>query len=467
VLQGVIVLVRSIVRNQKDFFNYALTRFLFKNAFFLFALRLCVLGLFMVALMYGFFHPSSRTFHFNVGIFWSLFWPFFMVVSLGTFGALFCGICPHGFVGKYLTRYGLKRNMPTWMQNPLIGLGFLVLFYWLMLYLFPDSLKSPLAASLFFGAFTLVALLSFFLFKEMSYCKYLCPIGSITSAFSKVSFTKLATYQDACLTCKGYECAKACPYHLSPFNFDKNSSMKECKLCMECVSSCEAVGFFIQKPSASLFTLSKAGKMSEVWTYVIIACVASIAMILQNALGNSPIADSLPWRIAAHAYEERFGVSRVSIEGGVVLLLAITLTLTATVGIYTCASRWLKIPFKNIFLVAGYAIAPVVIFGGMAQTIPFFFTHYAHEAINGVVLLFDPLGTPWKAYVAKNSGWLKAFALMHFIGVFWGLKVLHVRVKQLGDLSHPWRTFFLLGTFHWLYLGLILFVIGVFIRGSA
>lgn len=235
---------------------------------------------------------------------------------------------------------------------------------------------------------------------------------------------------------------------------------------MECAHACEAVGFFVQKPSSSLCTVSKAGKMTEVWTYIIIACVASIAMILQNALGNSPIADALPWRMAAHAYEVHFGKSMVSIEGIVVLILATILTFTCTVGVYQFTSKWLKIPFKNIFLVAGYAIAPLVIFGGMAQTIPFFFTHYAYEAMNGVVLLLDPHATPWQAYVTKQNPWLKGFALMHFIGVFWGLKVLHVRVKQLGLHSHFWRIFFLLGSFHWLYLGLILFVIGVFIKGS-
>jgi hypothetical protein len=232
---------------------------------------------------------------------------------------------------------------------------------------------------------------------------------------------------------------------------------------MECAHACEAVGFFVQKPSSSLFTVSKAGKMTEVWTYIIIACVASIAMILQNALGNSPIAEALPWRMAAHAYEAHFGKSMVSIEGVVVLILAMILTFTCTVGVYKVASKWLNIPFKTIFLVAGYAIAPLVIFGGIAQTIPFFFTHYANEAINGVVLLLDPNATPWQAYVTKQTLWLRVFALMHFVGVFWGLKVLYVRLKQLAGLSQPWRLFFLLGAFHWLYLGLILFVIGVFI----
>ncbi len=121
--------------------------------------------------------------------------------------------------------------------------------------------------------------------------------------------------------------------------------------------------------------------MTEVWTYIIIACVASIAMILQNALGNSPIAGALPWRMAARAYEAHFGKNMVSIEGVVVLILATMLTFTCTVGVYKVASKWLNIPFKTIFLVAGYAIAPLVIFGGMAQTIPFCFVTYACQGV--------------------------------------------------------------------------------------
>jgi hypothetical protein len=71
-------------------------------------------------------------------------------------------------------------------------------------------------------------------------------------------------------------------------------------------------------------------------------------MILRNALGNSPIAEALPWHMAAHAYEARFGKSMVSIEGVVVLILAMILTFTCTVGVYKAAFKWLNIPFKTI-----------------------------------------------------------------------------------------------------------------------
>lgn len=452
-------MVHTIKRKKSDLFDTKIGAFLGKNKLFLFLLRVGVLVIFFTALLYGFIQPDMQKYHLSVGLFWSFFWPFFMVVSLGTFGSVFCGICPHGFLGKYISRFGLQKSMPHWMQNPLIGLSFLVLGYWFLLYLFPDILKSPLITSLFFGLFTIVSFVSFFIFKDMSYCKYLCPIGSITASFSKVSATKLFTYQEACLTCKGFECAKACPYHLSPFNFEKKNSMQECKLCMECAHACAAVGFALQRPSNSLSKIDKAGKKSDIWTYIIIACVASVAMILQNALGNSPIASKLPWRIAA----QNFGESFVSVEGLLVLLLAIFLTCSFTLGVYKLASKLYNISFDVVFFTAGYAIAPLVIFGGMAQTIPFFFTHYGSETLNGIMLFFDANATLSNSFIHKTHPILKGFALLHFFGVFWGLWILKKRIALKNLAHHGVGFFLLLSSFHLLYLSLIIFIITIFI----
>lgn len=456
-------MVNDVKRKKNDLFAYRPVAFLFKNPRVLFGIRVFVLLLFITALAYGFSAPNQREYHFNVTLFWSLFWPFIMVVSLGTLGSFFCSICPHAFLGRVLTRYGLKRTMPKWLNQPLIGLFLLVCVYWLPLYLFPDFFKSPLRSSLFFTIFTLLAWLNFFLFKEMSYCKSLCPIGAITASFSKVSFTYLKTYADACLTCKGLECAKACPYRLAPFTFEKRASMQQCKLCMECAHACEAVGWFVQKPSASLFKISKAGKSYEVWTYIIIACTATLSMIFHNALGNSPIAQNLPWKRLAHFLESTYGSFSFHVEGLIVLLFATLLGLGSTIGAYRVASYRYQISFRELLMTAGYAIAPIIIFGGMAQTLPFFLIHYGNEALNGILQLFNPLATPLDVFVPKNTPWLRGFALFHFMGFFIGVILLHVRIKRFIRSPYPWGLFLLLGAFHWLYGGLILMVIGVFV----
>jgi len=459
-------MVTHISRDKSDLFSYSIFKFLFKNKKFLLTLRIVTLIIFVTALIYGFLEPLPKEHHFSIAIFWSLFWPFFMVVSLASFGSIFCSICPHSFLGRYISIYGFGLKVPKLLQNPLIGLGLLIGSYWMFLYLFPGVLKTPFVASLFFLIFTIFAFLGYFLFKDMGYCKYFCPIASITTGFSKSSFTWLGTYEESCKECNGYECAKACPYHLSPFNFNKKSSMEECKLCMECAFACEAVGFFATKPSKSLTYIDKASKSSDIWTYILIAALASISMMFQNALGNSPISQSLPWKVFGKKLDDYFGVEAFSFEGVLVLVLSFFLTLFFTLGMYKIASKLYNIEFKTLFKTAGYSIAPLVIFGGTAQTIPFFFTHYGSDTINGILSLFSQSSfiTP---FLEKSSPILKVFALLHIFGVTLGLIILYKRMKKfLGVKRRFYTLFFMLGSFHLFYLSLILFIIYIFVAKS-
>lgn len=455
-------MVKFVKRNKNDLFNYRPFAFVFKNKPFLLALRIFVILIFSLAIFNGFANPEPTTYNFTTAIFWSLFWPFFMVVTLGTIGSAFCGICPHGFLGKYITKFGLKLKVPKILQNPLIGLSFLIVFYWIVLYLFPHFLKSPLASASFFFIFTLLAFILFFAFKDMSYCKYFCPIGSVTSSFSKVSSTWLATYQDECEKCTGFECAKACPYHLSPFNFDKKSSMQECKLCMECAHACEAVGLFIKKPASSLLSLNAQSKLTDIWTYILILWVASVSMILKNALGNSPIAQYLPWKIIAKNIESNYHLP-FDVEGFLVLILSIFLVMIFSIGSYKLASILTKIEFKKIMLTAGYSLAPVVIFGGMAQTLPFFLTHYGTETINGICSFFGQNQIVFGPFVEKSNPILRIFGLLHFVGVAIGIWVLTKRFAMLNIQKYNILTFAILSSFHIFYVAMISFVIFVFI----
>ena len=452
-------MVNFAKRSRNDLFRFSFFSLIFKNKRFVFWVRIISLLIFIGAILDGFLNPFETKNSFAVAIFWSFFWPFFMVVSLGAAGSVFCGICPHGFLGKYITKFGLKKQVPKIAQNPLIGLGFLIIGYWLTLYLFPGVLKSPLISSLFFLFFTFVALLSFFIFKDMSYCKYFCPIGSITSSFAKVSPTWLATYQNHCATCDDFACAKACPYHLSPFNFDKKGSMQECKLCMECANACEAVGFFATKPSRSLFKVNKSSKNSEIWTFILIVWVASISMILKNALGNSPIAPFLPWNIAAHKLTSEFGAFSFDVAGAIVLCLSFALVSIFSIANYLLASKIHKIEFQAIFQIAGYSVAPLVIFGGMAQTMPFFLTHYGPDTLNAIVALFDQSLATFGPFVQKSNHILKIFAMLHFFGVFWGLKILKSRIRTVKTNINQTALFWQLSAFHLFYLSMIILTI--------
>ena len=111
------------------------------------------------------------------------------------------------------------------MKNPWIGLMLIFIGWWAVYYAAPDFYKSPLATAVFFTVLTVVAFAIFFVYKDMGYCKSICPIGSLTKAYGRVSFMWFGSYKENCSECKSFDCAKACSYNLKPFTFDNKKSM--------------------------------------------------------------------------------------------------------------------------------------------------------------------------------------------------------------------------------------------------
>ena len=344
-------MVDFIKRDNNDLFKNPVFGFLFKNSRFLFLLRVAVAALFFYAIYYGFVNPTKENI-FTGAVFWGVFWALFMVVTLSTFGRLFCGICPHGFLGKYITKFGLKKNMPKWMQNRYIGITILVIGWWGIYYTFSGFWTSPFHTALMFGVMTLFAFILYYIYKDMSYCKYICPIGTLTRAYDKISFTKLETYTDACKDCRTFECAAACQYDLKPFTFAKKNQTDDCTLCMDCAVSCEAVKFKITKPAEQLNSKLKI-LSAEVWTYILIFASIPVSMGFAHGLNRSKIADEFIWNKTA-AF---FGMGEYA--GGFAFLYAIIISVVfATFGLYL-ASKVLKKEYSATFTTLGVAFIPL------------------------------------------------------------------------------------------------------------
>jgi len=121
-------------RSQRDIFGIPVLSFFFKNKYMLSFYRLTTLFLLVYAIIYGILNPTKENI-FTTAVFWSIFWPFLMAITLPTLGNVFCMVCPHGFLGKHITKFGLKLRVPRWLANPYIGLiGFNILAYWFIEY---------------------------------------------------------------------------------------------------------------------------------------------------------------------------------------------------------------------------------------------------------------------------------------------------------------------------------------------
>ena len=421
-------MVDFIKRDNDDIYSKPIIGFLFKNQKFLLTLKIVVLALFLYAIYFGFTHTGKDN-NFTWAVFWGIFWSLFMVVTLPTLGRVFCGICPHGFMGKYITQFGLKKKMPKWMQNRYIGLFLLVIGWWGIYYMFPGVYRTPLGTAILFTVMTLVSFVVYFIYRDMGYCKYICPIGVLTRAYSKLSFTWLGTYKSACNECKTFECATACPHGLKPFTFDSRNSMTDCTLCMDCSSACEAVSFKVKKPSFSLFSKFQILK-AEVWAFILILGAISITMGFHHGIGRSNAAPDMIWSKTAEFLKGYISFGSIDPVGLFAFLYAMLFTVSAALIGMFIASKILKKDFSKIFYDLGYSYAPLFILGSIAHSLETFFMKGYERIVEGFAQGFG-FNVDVASLASRGDSWLHVFGLLKWVAIVWALIILYKRMKLL------------------------------------
>ncbi|WP_345975810.1 hypothetical protein [Sulfurimonas sp. HSL3-7] len=436
-------MVDSYQRDKDDLFRYKIGETFFKNPIVLFIVRSAALALFVYALVYAFIYPDPSDNHFTTALFWSFFWPFFMFLSLPTLGAYFCSICPLSFVGKKL-KHVKKRPlaMPRFLRNPYISLGVVLVVYWGLFFAFPGVFSQPIAVAAFYTFFALMAFGFFYFFKDMSYCAYICPVSSIRNAFSRISFMWLGTYQDACSSCKTFECAKACEFGQSPFNFDRNSSMADCILCMDCAQACEAVSFKINKPGFSLLSPIKRARAVDVWSYLLLFAFMTLTLKVITLYNSSQIAPMLPWVQLSHALSLAFPDSAVDFEAVTTLLFSVGVTLMTVFAAFFAASKILDTAFWTLFAEVGYAYAPLPLIASFGYAATSFFTRYFHSVVNGFIEAFALPFSFIEPLARSDAPWLHYFVVFDYIAVIWTVWLIWHRVSMAAaGARFPARVF--------------------------
>jgi polyferredoxin len=104
------------------------------------------------------------------------------------------------------------------------GLPFLVL---------SPGLKSQLGWLFTWKAFVLAVLLVAMVFFKRPFCRWVCPLGAFYGPFNKISIYKLEIDHKECIRCG--LCSKACPVDL---NVPEEIHSAECLHCLDCVKVC-------------------------------------------------------------------------------------------------------------------------------------------------------------------------------------------------------------------------------------
>jgi len=415
-------------RDKNDIYGMPILGTIFKNQKFIRLIQLITLALFIYGVYMGFDEPTPQN-TFTRYLFWGLFWSLFIVVSLTTFGRVFCGICPHGFLGKYITKFGLKKDMPNFLKNRFIGIFLLFFGWWAVYYAVPGFWKVPLATAWLFVALTILAFVMYYLYKDMSYCKYICPIGTLLKSYNKISPTFLNTYKEDCNSCKTFECATACPYSLKPFTFNKKNSMEDCTLCMDCSDACDSVAFSIVPPSKKLFQKFKFQK-AEVWAFILITAAISITMGFHHGLGRSAIVDDFIWSKTAVFAQQYIDFGLLSASGIFAFIYAVLLSIGIVfIGMF-CASKFLNTTFEKTLYTLGYAFAPLFVIGGLAHLISSFATHHYADIVNGFIYGFALNIQNVDNLASRQDSWLMFLKVIPYIAALWGYLILATRLKQ-------------------------------------
>ncbi len=237
------------------------------------------------------------------------------ILALLVCGNLFCMSCPFTLprdAAKWVLRKAGVRQLP-WprlLRNKWLPVALVALFFWA--YEALDLWNSPVRTAVVLLAYFATAFAVDAVFRDASFCKYVCPLGQFNFASSLLSPVEVAPRSLAtCGSCstrdciaghgerKGSDFQRGCELHL--FLPEKQGNM-DCTLCMDCVKACphDNVGLFVQAPARDLVQLSErdpqrsaVGRYSRRMDIAALAATVTVAAFASAAVMVAPVADRM------------------------------------------------------------------------------------------------------------------------------------------------------------------------------
>ncbi len=227
-------------------------------------LRLAMLGLLLVMIAYGWHQHAIPGVDVRDPLMYTNFatfnlWVFWMMGMIGValvLGRSWCTVCPVGWLNGVVSRFGLRRELPSWLNNfipvTLVLVLLQLLVYFLSIHRYPDYTAVLLAWMV------ILALVVGLVFRRRSFCLLLCPAGAVFSLYARLAPWQLRVKEQAvCAGCTDKPCistdqvwrqatlnglrvnwrtrAEGCPVALVPAGINDSSV---CTLCLNCVQTC-------------------------------------------------------------------------------------------------------------------------------------------------------------------------------------------------------------------------------------
>lgn len=188
--------------------------------------------------------------------FWVL-WMMGVVFLALLMGRAWCTVCPLGWINGLISRIGLNRPLPVWLDNfvpvtlALVALQLAV--YFLAIHRFPDYTAALLALML------LLALGAGLIFRKRSFCTLFCPAGAVFGLYARVAPFQLRVRDgEVCNACESKNCVSGAPLHKrltlgsavltwqgrrsdcpADLVLARIEDSATCSLCLHCVQNCD------------------------------------------------------------------------------------------------------------------------------------------------------------------------------------------------------------------------------------
>jgi polyferredoxin len=174
-----------------------------------------------------------------------------VIIGFIIIGRLFCGkVCPAGYLQDLIYKIPFPIKIKTFKFDKYLRLlkyfsiimNFFLLPILVFFGLYHTAQNDVKAEPSIIMVIVFTVMVAIIVIIRRPFCKYLCPIGAVSSLFNKISFYKYKTLDDKCIQCG--VCIKKCKMDIIPYKMKNSLECIRCGYCKRvCPKNAIIIGF--------------------------------------------------------------------------------------------------------------------------------------------------------------------------------------------------------------------------------